>query len=298
MIIWCILHAPLMTHWWIWLKMFPQDAGQSLDNGHESRAEACSWNSGCSWGDVRQTGAVDSSSSEDLTTRKSVGPCHSVAFCHWIGWRVHGVQHSSHSSRSWFAGWTSFMFSHDWPSSPLSPYLVSIISADVFYPISSSQWAQDLMSATRPSCSAYETWPMRRWRGPISERSNGWCGRLRWSWKPCPFRSSWAIPMMVGLVDDGWSDGLSREVLSLSDLQFIGVATAGMAGAASVVLGAPEQHTSTLRPGKSRAIRACCLNWRWTPTTAFSIRVSHTCRTLYQLKTVVGWCLPFVGFFL
>ena len=66
--------------------------------------------------------------------------------------------------------------------------------------------------------------------------------------------------MMVGLVDDGWSDGLSREVLSLSDLQFIGVATAGMAGAASVVLGAPEQHTSTLRPGKSRAIRVCCLN--------------------------------------
>ena len=66
--------------------------------------------------------------------------------------------------------------------------------------------------------------------------------------------------MMVGLVDDGWSDGLSREVLSLSDLQFIGVAIVGMAGAASVVLGAPEQHTSTFRLGKSGAIRACCLN--------------------------------------
>ena len=64
--------------------------------------------------------------------------------------------------------------------------------------------------------------------------------------------------MMVGLVD-GWSDGLSRSPLRvvvssiLSDLQFIGVATAGMAGAASVVLGAPEQHTSTFRLGKSGA---------------------------------------------
>ena len=44
----------------------------------------------------------------------------------------------------------------------------------------------------------------------------------------------------------------------LSDLQFVGVAPAGMAGVASVVLGAPEQHTSTFRPGKGGAIRACC----------------------------------------
>ena len=33
----------------------------------------------------------------------------------------------------------------------------------------------------------------------------------------------------------------------LSDLQFIGVAIVGMAGAASVVLGALEQHTSIAR---------------------------------------------------
>ena len=46
----------------------------------------------------------------------------------------------------------------------------------------------------------------------------------------------------------------------LSDLQFIGVATAGLAGAASMVLGAPEQHTSTFRPGKSGTTRSWKMN--------------------------------------